>query len=298
MPFRALTVRCRQIRDDDRRAIVNLLVKSFRGDPRFWVGALERLAEHPTPPGLPKYGYLLEIKGVAVGMLLLVSSAVPADGKTIVRSNVSSWTVWPAFRAYAPLLVAQALKHKGTTYMNISAVPHTIDILAAQGFERYCEGRFTAVPALKIGSPRARVEAVTPDMRPGSDLPPEELDLLLRHAGYDQISVVVTADGQRYPFVFEPMHRFRVVGLAYLVYSRSVDDFVRLAGPIGRYLLRRGFPFVVIDANGPIPGLVGRYGAGTPRYFRGPDRPRLGDLAYTERSVLGLTFPPTLGVEE
>jgi len=298
MPFRGLRVRCRQIRDDVRRAIVNLLLKSFRGDPGFWHAALDRLAEHATPPGFPKYGYLLEVNDVPVGMLLLISSSLREGGETKLRCHVSSWTVWPAFRTYATFLATQALKHKEATYVNISAIPETVDILGAQGFTRYCTGRFTAVPALKLRSPRVRVAAVTADMRPGDDLPPDELVLLVNHASYGCISLVATEGDRRIPFVFEPMTRFRVVRTAYLVYCRSIDDFVRLAGPLGRFLAKRGYPFVALDAIGPVPGLIGRYADATPRYFKGPDRPRLGDLAYSERGVLGLTFPPSVGLEE
>ena len=48
-------------------------------------------------------------------------------------------------------------------------------------------------------------------------------------------------------------------------------------------------PFVIVDSNGPIPGLVGMYRRGSmPKYFKGPRRPRLGDLAYTEYALLGV----------
>jgi len=51
----------------------------------------------------------------------------------------------------------------------------------------------------------------------------------------------------------------------------------------------RGRPLLLIDANGQIPGLVGKYFDQTmPRYFRGPTRPRLGDLAYTEIAMFGV----------
>jgi hypothetical protein len=64
---------------------------------------------------------------------------------------------------------------------------------------------------------------------------------------------------------------------------------VRFAGPIGRYLARRGRPLVIIDSNGPIAGLIGTFRRGSmPKYFKGPLRPRLGDLAYTEYAVLGV----------
>ena len=76
---------------------------------------------------------------------------------------------------------------------------------------------------------------------------------------------------------------------AQLVYCRDIDDFVRFARPIGRFLALRGRPLIIIDANGPIRGLVGHYFAGRmPRYFRGPERPRLGDLAYTEAALFGM----------
>ena len=57
----------------------------------------------------------------------------------------------------------------------------------------------------------------------------------------------------------------------------------------GRFLLLRGRPFVLIDANAPIRGLLGKYFQGRmPKYFKGPDRPRLGDLAYTETAMFGM----------
>jgi hypothetical protein len=53
-------------------------------------------------------------------------------------------------------------------------------------------------------------------------------------------------------------------------------------------LLRRGVPLAAIDANGPVPGLIGIYQDGRVRkYFKGPHRPRLGDFAYTELALLG-----------
>jgi hypothetical protein len=295
----ALRVRCRQIRDGDEDAVINLLQKGgFGGDREFWAGALARLAAHPTPAGYPKYGYLLEVNGVAVGTLLLISSLVPASGRLKVRCNVSSWYVFPAFRAYASLLVKHALRHKEATYFNISPTLPTIAILEAQGYTRYCDGRFVALPALSLFSQRARIEPVSPRTFPGDGLSLEEIALLLAHLRYGCISVVVSSGGRRYPFVFERMTRFRALRLAHLVYSPGIDDFVRFAGPLGRFLARHGIALVVLDANGRVPGLVGHYVRATPKYFRGPERPRLGDIAYSERDVLGLRFPPSVGTED
>ena len=76
---------------------------------------------------------------------------------------------------------------------------------------------------------------------------------------------------------------------AQLIYCREVADIARFAGLIGRHLLMQGCPLVVIDAKGRVPGLVGRYVAGLmPKYFKGGQPPRLGDLADTEAAMFGM----------
>jgi len=280
-------IRCRQIRDTDTDGIVDLLSRGLSGRARhYFVRALARLSEHPTPPGFPKYGYLLESDGTPVGAILLVYSSMLVNGEIQIRCNVSSWYVEPAFRSHAPMLVSQALKHKQVTYFNISPAPHTLPIVEAQGYVRYCSGRFMAVPALRARSSGARVRAVAPDMCPDEDLPSSELELLLAHARYGCMSVVCRLAGRRHPFIFR-LGRFRLVPYAYLVYCREPDDFVRCAGPVGRFLAWRGYPLVFLDSNGPIRGLVGRYSGTHPKYFKGPNQPRLGDLAYSELAMFG-----------
>ena len=75
---------------------------------------------------------------------------------------------------------------------------------------------------------------------------------------------------------------------AYLVYGRAIEDLVRFAGPIGRYLAARGALFVVVGSNGPLPGLAGMFMPGIlPRYFKGGRQPNLADAAFTEYGVLG-----------
>jgi hypothetical protein len=291
--FRLPPIRCREIGEPDLDGILDLLAKSPFGRPReFWVEALHRLGAHATPPGYPRYGYMLEVNGAPVGALLVISALVPFEGRTRVICNVSSWYVWPPFRPYGSLLVSQALKRKEAIYTDISPLPHTLDLLAAQGFKRYCEGRFIGFPAFKLRAPRGiRIVAAEPGLAAGPDLSPEEITVLLDHSAYGFISLVVTAGKHRHPFVFEPTSRFRLLRSAYLAYSRDIEDLVRFAGPIGRYLARRGFVTIELDANARVPGLLGWYRETTPKYYKGTERPRYGDIAYSERAVLGLRFP-------
>ena len=64
-----------------------------------------------------------------------------------------------------------------------------------------------------------------------------------------------------------------------------MDDFVRFAGSLGRFLLARGFPLVVLDTNGPVSGLIGKYSDKFPKYFKGVDQPTLADSAYSARVI-------------
>jgi len=283
-------LRCRQIDEADIKAVASLLARGFPAhDREFWLGAFAQLARHDTPAGLPKYGYLLESAGVAVGAILLICSTIRAGETETIRCNLSSWYVDPPFRTYAPLLVSQALRHKDVTYLNVSSAPHTRPIIEAQGFSRYCDGIFIALPMLHglFGGPRVRIfdAAEQPDV----DFDAGDQQMMRQHAAHGCISLWCATSGRAYPFVFRPRLVRGVIPCAQLIYCRDVADFVRFAGPIGRRLARCGRPFVIIDANAAIPGLFGWYSRGNmPKYFKGPLRPRLGDLAYTEHAVLGV----------
>jgi hypothetical protein len=282
-------IRCRQIGEADIAAVAALLGRGFPNRTRqFWSGALARLTRREPPPGFPKYGYLLESGDVAVGALLLICSTMREDGRPATRCNLSSWYVEPAYRAYATLLVSQALADKDATYTNVSAAPHTWPIIEAQGFSRYCDGVFVAVPMLKdlFGD---GVRVFDAGEKPTVSFDASEQDILQRHAEHGCISLWCEDTRHAYPFVFRPRIVKRAIPCAQLIYCRDIADFVRFAGPIGRYLARRGKPFVIIDSNGAIPGLIGTFRPGRmAKYFKGPQRPRLGDLAYTEYAVLGV----------
>jgi hypothetical protein len=285
------SIRCRQIAEADIAAVTALLARGFSNrDDQFWQTALQQLGRHEPPPGLPKYGYLLESGGVPVGTLLLICSAVRHGDTVASRCNLSSWYVEPAFRAYAPLLVSRAVAHKDVTYLNVSPAPHTRPIIEAQGFSRYCDGIFVAVPMLNgLFGGEAGVQISDAGTRPAVAFDPADEVILSQHAALGCISLWCATSERAYPFVFRPRFVRKIIPCAQLIYCRDTADFVRFAGPIGRYLVRRGKPFVIVDANAAMPGLIGAYCRGRmPKYFKGPQRPRLGDLAYTEYAVMGV----------
>jgi hypothetical protein len=291
LPASHLQIRTRPIETADVPDVVNLLARGFeRARKRaFWDRTLSRLAAHSVPAGFPQYGQLLEANGKIVGALLQIYSQPPVADELRIRCNVSSWYVDPDFRGYAALLVSHALRHKNVTYLNISPAPHTRQIALAHGYQRYSDGVFLAVPLLSRSASAGDVHILEAGAVPDVPFEPAERDLLLEHAGYGCISFWCVTPKRAYPFVFRRRLIKRLLPCAQLIYCADVDDLARHAHAIGRYLFRRAGPLMVVDANGPIAGLVGRYFDNTmPKYFKGPQRPRFGDLAYTEIALFGV----------
>jgi hypothetical protein len=289
----AVKPRFREIQDSDLDAIGDLLTRGFVHRKRdYWMRGLHRQGTRSPSPDVPRYGYMLEHQGAPVGCLLLIYSSKIIDGEAATCCNVSSWYVDPEFRNYAALFASMTQKRKDVTYSNVTPAVTTWPILDAQGFVPYCRGLYFSVPILSRGGRGVVVEAVTRDTAFIAGLPDADLALLKRHAEYGCLSLVCrTADGAL-PFIFFSLRKRRgiiPVPAMQLGYCRSIDDYVKCAGTIGRQLLRRGKPIVTIDANGAMAGLPGVYTEMRGRkYFKGPQQPRLGDLADTELAIYGM----------
>lgn len=284
-------VSCREILSKDLVGVVALLQRGFaERQLTYWERGLQRMQAHATPLGFPKYGYLLEANDTAVGVVLIIFSCVTVAERIDLRGNVASWYVEPMFRSYASMLTSHAFARKDVTYLNISPARRTWPILEAQGFERFCTGQFLALAALSGRPWAACVQTISSDIEPGDDLSLSDIALLSTHAKYGCISVTCTAQRRRAPFVFmRCWHRWKVGSLPYalLVHCRSLEEFIKYAGPLGRFLVWRGMPMVFIDSDGPIPGLIGKPIDMGPKFYRGPSRPHFGDLAYTEQVFFG-----------
>lgn len=285
-----LAVHCSQIGESDIADVAVLLARSFPSRTReYWRAIFAQLGEREPLPDLPKYGYFLQAERTPVGAILLISSEI-FDGDCVTRRcNLSSWCIEPAYRAYAPLLVSQALSHRKVTYLNISPAPQTLPIIEAQGFSRYCDGAFTAVPILTRCFGGAKAKLFDARQKPPFGVDVREQRMLLEHARYGCISVWCMTEQDAYPFIFRQSCIRNVIPHMQLIYCRDVSLFVRFAAEIGRYFASKGCFFVTIDSNGPIAGLIGKLRRNAPpKYFKGPRTPRLGDLAYTERALLGI----------
>jgi hypothetical protein len=288
-------VRCREIGPGDLDAVADLLTIGFpRRDRNYWVAALRYLKERDAPEGFPRFGHLLAHGDRITGVVLLIFTAGINGRAESIRCNVSSWYVTPEFRALAPLLVHRALRHKQVTFINTSPAENTLATVTAQGFERFCNGVFAALPALTTRAWNGKAIRMEDIARPQDYLADFEVVLLREHAARGCLSLILQHGGNNYPIIF----RRRKVGqsanyvgmpCAQLIYVRDLECVARLSGLIGRYLALRGMPVLLIGTNQFIDGIPGKYYEGrSPMYYRGPDRPRLGDLAYTEAALFGV----------
>jgi hypothetical protein len=289
----AVKPRLREILESDLEAVGDLLTRGFVHRSReYWMRGLRHQGARSLPQGAPRYGYLLEHQGAPVGCLLVIYSTKLIDGEAVTCCNASSWYVDPEFRNYAALFASMTQKRKDVTYFNVTPAHPTWPILEAQGFVAYCRGLFFSLPVLSRGERSVTVEAVTQDTPSIAGLPEDELATLKRHAGFGCLSLVCRTDEAVLPFIFFSLRKRRgIIPLPamQLGYCRGIADFVRCASAIGRYLLWRGKPIVIVDANGAMAGLAGIYTEARGRkYFKGAHQPRLGDLADTELAIYGM----------
>jgi hypothetical protein len=266
-------VRCRPIAESDLKGLADLLARGFPASRRKnWIEGFARWQQLPVVEDMPRYGYILDGAMGPVGVLLLISSR---RGDQVI-ANLSSWYVEPGWRTHSAMLIGLATKLKHVTYLNASPAPDTWRRLQAQGFTPYNFGRSAVFPLPGHGKVREQI----PD-----DLP--EAKLLGDHRKMGWISLVVEKDGIVSPFVFKPrMLKRPPLPMMDVMFTRSPDDFRRCAPALARHFLCRGSLGFLID--GDMEGHLSHYVEGKePRYYKGPYRPILGDLAYTEKAVFG-----------
>jgi hypothetical protein len=292
-PERAKT-RCRIIEESDLDAVIGLLRAGFADrSEAYWRNGLAHHRAQPLPDGVPRYGYLMERDGEAVGVLLALYRVIEDEAGTHLRCNLSSWYVKPEYRSLGTLLDGFAMRDRSVTYVNVSPAPQTWAMHKARGFKTICAGQMLALPLL--GRHRGRARAVSPATL--ALLPPAEARLVADHVSYGCLGLVWSHGPVAGALLFQRRAikvlpgRFawlRFPGLQ-LVYHSPNLDLAACLGAVGRHLmLRRGMPWFVLDALERCADIPGRYFPGrAPKFARGPNPPVAGDLSYTEIVLFG-----------
>jgi len=269
----ASRVRCRLIAEDDLEGLADLLSRGFPHTHRdYWTRGFARWQRLPAIAEMPRYGYLLDTGFGPVGAILMISSRRSEH----VIANLCGFHVDPQWQSHSTLLLSLATKLKQVTYVNAAPAPHTWRMLQAQGFSPYNFGRTVAFALPGRGAIREQI----PDTLP-------EAQLLRDHRAMGWHSLIVDKDGIASPFVLRPsrLEKPKLPAME-VMFCRGAEDLGRCAPALARHFLPRGSLGFLID--GDMETLLSHYAEGRePRYFKGPYRPVLGDLAYTEKAVFG-----------
>lgn len=283
-------VGCRPVEAEDLPAVVDLLQTAFpRRDRRYWERGLQRLARREPPPAFPRFGDVLTLNGRPIGLHLLISAPRLDDPTAPVRCNGSSWYVDEQFQSYGVFLLLRGIRRQPAVYTNIGPRPHTVPMIAAQGFRIYSSGLFACVPAL------ARAPAVPVRVLSGQTawqahgVPVADQRMLADHAAFGCVCLWCETPSGGQPLIVRRRLVKPGVPCAQLIYCRSVPELERVARPVGRFLAARGMPFLLVPANEPMNGVPGRlFPDRLPMYFKGAAPPRPADLSYTEVAVFGM----------
>jgi len=281
---------CRPIEDSDLDRVVDCLRRGFPTRPQsYWVDGLRRLSRRERVQDYPKYGYLLEARENIVGVILMIFSRRRDGDGAEIRCNLSSWCVDAQYRSYASCLVFAAVRHRGVTFINVSPTEATWAVASGFGFQRFCEGQFVFLPALRRPAKGDQTLLYAPDRPEAAALSADERRILAEHAAMGCQSLICVSGAQAFPVVLQRRRLLHgLIPVRQIIYCRVIADLPRLAGTLGRHLLGEGAAICVVDANGGIKGLFGRFFQNRgPKYFRGPNPPKLGDLSYSEIVVFG-----------
>jgi hypothetical protein len=289
-----MKIRSREIEPSDFAGVATLLGKGLGYPPEYYLEIFHALERHDTPPGFPKYGYLLEANKGVVGGIIVIYSRITHTAIPHIRCHVSGWYVDPNYRLYAAMLAAKATGRKDVCYLNVSARPATRSIIEAQGFHKYSNGQFLSIPLFHLFDKNTDVELTPFGHEPPGEITADAFDLMSAHDRYGCLCLWYTIEKRSYPLIFRSKSFKGFIPGVQLIYCGDVNMLTRCMRNIGIYLAKRGLWLVSIDANGPIPGLKGKYFDGVePRFYKG-QQPAVGDLAFTLKAMLTYVRRPSL----
>jgi hypothetical protein len=279
----------REINELDLTEVVALLCEGFpRSSSRYWQAGLQRLARRERPPFTEKYGYVLAAENRLRGVVLTIPSVHQEGSTRRLYINISSWYVQLAFRGPpAKELYRHASRHEGITYTNLSAATHTIKTIKSFGFQEWTAGQTVAVGVGRYRSPSGKVRFLSPSKLGSSDCS-AQANLLADHESYGCLTFCLETPNRLCPFIFVRRHVRRFIPCAQLIYCGDLTDLVEHGLAISSWLTMRGFPLMLIDASGPIEGLIGYYiDRKNSKYFKGPRPVKAHDHTYSEIALFG-----------
>lgn len=276
----------RAIREEDLPAVIDLYCEMFPGrDKPYFEAGLKAIAAREIPPGTETYGYLIDDDGPQGAILTISSWHGPPEARQLYI-NLSTWCARRTHLHLAREIYRLAGARDDTVNTNLSAALHTIKAVLKCGYQARTTGQFAAFAARGRAS-KARV--LTSKQAFAKGMPEHYRQLLADHERLGAVTACLEAEGRIRPLI---MVRRKVRGFipaAQLIYCEDTAWLYRNAHALFWWLRLHGLPALILDANGPVPQLFGRFFLGKGhRYVRGLEPDLDVDHSYSEMVYLGV----------
>jgi hypothetical protein len=277
----------RELEQADLPEVSNILAEGFsRHSLAFWQDRLRAMARREPAPGTALFGYGLDAGGLQGVVLTFGSLHGPAEARqTIV--NISSWTVRPALRGLAAKeLYRHATSADAMTFSNLSPAAHTQETIKKFGFIERTAGQIIAIGVARSRGARRSIVPLSDAERSG--LSPERAAMMRDHQARGCLTFCLESNDRLAPFMFLPRRVKPGIPVAQLIYCELLSDLIDNSRTITLEVLKRGFAAMLVDASGPIEGLMGRYfPARAAKYYKGPMPLYAIDHSYSEMIYIG-----------
>lgn len=256
-----------------------VLARGFPGMGRDrWIAALDRLRRFGASDPSARAAYLLQQNGRDVGVIL----AIPSTRGTADVVNLSSWYVDPEHRWRAPRMLQSVVACSTTLFTDLTPTTPVRAVIGRLGFRGWTEGTLLfTLPLFAIG--RAGSSRVVP-LR---DLPADAFAgptrrMLDEHAALDCIVGGLWDGSGLHPLIFS-RRTYRGVRVARLIFTDDRAAVFAQIAAIARFLLRERCLLLAVSADRRerIAGSIFTQRP-APAFYKGPNPPAQGDLAYSE----------------
>lgn len=239
-------MKLQSVEDDSLHEAVALLSRGFpERTPGFWQTGLERLAAHRRKTNGRPIGQMMMVDGKPVGVILTIESGHRNGAQQRAVVNLSSWYIEEEHRWLAARMLSRVVADESVTYTDLSPSLETTRLNERLGFHTATQGVVLFFLPWNALTRRARGEVIPYERLPEGALADDDAVLLGHHSELGCIAGALrTAEGY-HPLLF---HKVRRKGLpvARAVLAPSRQFIIDNLGPIARFLLERGVPFLAL----------------------------------------------------
>jgi hypothetical protein len=277
-------MKIREIEEGDLPAVIALFAYAFPlRRPTYWRRGFDNMRVLPAIPGHARYGFLFEADNKVQAVLLALGAQV---GDTCRRINLSAWCAHPTYRMMGGLLHAKVMKQKAESYLNLSPAEHVIPMLEPLGFKPYTGG-----VCLIDGRAALRTDMgsrlIPYDPAKDNGLTAELAIIAERHYRYGCTVLMLYRGSAPAELVIYRTKWIKGVLPCGQVICGAPERVLAAAGPLMRYLLKRGIALALVDIIEPC-DMIGThtFWGRSLRYSRGTP-PAVGDLLDSEFALFG-----------